>query len=46
MDFCVTVDEVERRSSLDFFELLDDETENSIEGKFDLDFWNKGIKQD
>lgn len=46
MKFCVTVDEVERRTSLDFFELLDDETENSIELKFDIDFWNKGIKQD
>ena len=44
MDFCVTVDEVERRCNLDFFELLDDETENAIEGKFNIDFWNKGIK--
>lgn len=39
MDFCVSVDEVERRTGLDFYSLLDDDAENAAEAKFDKSLW-------
>ncbi|MBE6353615.1 DNA/RNA non-specific endonuclease [Treponema sp.] len=38
-DYAVTVDEVETRTSLDFFSVLDDEIENQAEGTFNLNCW-------
>lgn len=38
-DYAVAVDEVEKRTSLDFFSALDDETENRTEGTFDISYW-------
>ena len=32
-DYAVTVDEVESRTGLDFFSLLEDKVENEVEGK-------------
>lgn len=38
-DYAVSVDEVERRTNLDFFSQLDDELENSLEKKCPIESW-------
>ncbi|QTQ16792.1 DNA/RNA non-specific endonuclease [Treponema parvum] len=38
-DFAVTVDEVERRTSLDFFAALEDDVENALESAVDISVW-------
>ena len=35
-----SVDEIEKITGIDFFYLIDDETENQIEASYDLKFWN------
>ena len=35
-----SVDEIEKITGIDFFYLLEDETENQIEASYDLKFWN------
>ena len=39
-EVATTVDEIERITGIDFFYLIDDETENQIEASYDLKFWN------
>jgi endonuclease G len=38
--FAVSVDEIERRTGIDFFPQLEDVTENQIEGAVNLSGWN------
>lgn len=38
-DFAVSVDEVEKRTGLDFFSLLDEKAEKEAEGSFDISIW-------
>ena len=38
--YAVTVDEVEQVTGLDFFYLLNDDVENELEGKINIDDWN------
>lgn len=41
--FAVSIDEVERRTGIDFFEALEDSLERTFEGSFDLNLWeNEG----
>ncbi len=39
MNYAVTIDEIERRTGLDFYSLLDDSIEDKIESSFYLDDW-------
>ena len=42
MDYYVkTVDEVEKATGMDFFQLLDDDIENSVESRSDLKEWDE-----
>lgn len=38
-NYAVSVDEVEKRTNLDFFSLLDDDIEKKVEKSFDLSLW-------
>ncbi len=38
-DDAVTIDEVEQRTGLDFWSLLEDSTENAVEASFDISLW-------
>jgi endonuclease G len=38
--FTVPIDEIERRTGLDFFPQLDDSIENKLEGAVNLSGWN------
>jgi len=38
-DYAVSIDEVEQRTGLDFFSLLEDTTESEVERSFNLDDW-------
>lgn len=38
-DYAVSVDEVERRTGLDFYSLLSDEIEDLVEADFNLEYW-------
>ena len=38
-DYAITIDELERRTGIDFFCNLPDEIENAVEQTVDLDFW-------
>ena len=38
-DYAVTIDEVEKRTGLDFFSLLEDDIEDSVEASFVIDNW-------
>ncbi len=38
-DFAVSIDEVEKRTGLDFYSLLDDNVENQVEKSFDISIW-------
>ena len=38
-DYAVTIDEVEKKTGLDFFSLLEDEKENLIESQIALEYW-------
>jgi endonuclease G len=39
-DYAITIDELERRTGIDFFCNLPDVIENAVESTLDLDFWN------
>jgi len=39
-DYAITIDELEKRTGIDFFCNLPDEIENAVEAEADLDFWN------
>ncbi len=38
-DYAVTVDEVELRTGVDFFYVLDDEVEDNLESNIDIEVW-------
>lgn len=38
-NYAVTIDEVEKRTGLDFFSLLEDDIENEVEATFNIDNW-------
>ncbi len=39
-DYAISIDELEKRTGIDFFCNLPDEVENAVEGTVDLTFWN------
>lgn len=39
-DYVVSIDDVERRTGIDFYHQLSDEIENAIEANYDLNHWN------
>lgn len=38
-DFAVSIDEVEKRTGIDFFNELDDDAENAVEAAVDINYW-------
>ena len=39
-DYAISIDELERRTGIDFFCNLPDDIEDDVEYKLDLEFWN------
>ena len=39
-DYAITIDELEKRTGIDFFCNLPDVVEKEVEAEIDLDFWN------
>jgi endonuclease G len=42
-DYAISIDELERRTGIDFFCNLPDEIEKTVEATVDLDFWNLSV---
>jgi endonuclease G len=44
-DYAISIDELEKRTGIDFFCNLPDEIEDAVEATIDLDFWHLTTSQ-